>query len=34
MLDGSVHMLSENIGVLVFGSLLTPRGNEPVTDNF
>jgi prepilin-type N-terminal cleavage/methylation domain-containing protein len=34
MLDGSAHMLSENIGVLVFGALLTPRGREPVTDNF
>jgi len=34
MLDGSAHMLSENIGVLVFGSLLTPLGREPVVDNF
>ncbi len=34
MLDGSAHMLSENIGVLPFGALLTPRGREPVLDNF
>ncbi len=34
MLDGSAHMISENISVLVFGALLTPRGREPVTDNF
>jgi prepilin-type N-terminal cleavage/methylation domain-containing protein len=34
MLDGSAHMLSENISVLVFGALLTPRGREVVTDNF
>jgi prepilin-type N-terminal cleavage/methylation domain-containing protein len=34
MLDGSAHMISESISVLVFGALLTPRGREAVTDNY
>jgi prepilin-type N-terminal cleavage/methylation domain-containing protein len=34
MLDGSAHMISENIGVIPFGALMTPRGHEVVTDNF
>jgi prepilin-type N-terminal cleavage/methylation domain-containing protein len=34
MLDGSAHMISENIGVIPFGSLMTPRGRDVVTDNF
>jgi prepilin-type N-terminal cleavage/methylation domain-containing protein len=34
MCDGSARMLSENIGVTVFGPILTPRGHERVTDNF
>jgi prepilin-type N-terminal cleavage/methylation domain-containing protein len=34
MLDGSAHMISENIGVIPFGGLLTPRGREAITDNF
>jgi prepilin-type N-terminal cleavage/methylation domain-containing protein len=34
MCDGSAHMMSENISVIVFGALTTPRGREPVTDNF
>jgi prepilin-type N-terminal cleavage/methylation domain-containing protein len=34
MCDGSAHMLSENIGVLVFGALFTPRGRDVATDGF
>ncbi|HXY35335.1 MAG TPA: DUF1559 domain-containing protein [Planctomycetaceae bacterium] len=34
MCDGSAHMLSENIGIVVFGALVTPRGNDVATDNF
>ncbi len=34
MCDGSAHMMSENMGVIVFCRLITPRGHEPVTDNF
>jgi prepilin-type N-terminal cleavage/methylation domain-containing protein len=34
MCDGSAHMLSENIGVVVFGALITPRGRDIATDNF
>ena len=34
MCDGSAHMMSENISIIVFGALTTPRGHEPVTDNF
>ena len=34
MCDGSAHMISENISVITFGALTTPRGHEAVTDNF
>jgi prepilin-type N-terminal cleavage/methylation domain-containing protein len=34
MCDGSAHMVSENMGVVVFCRLFTPRGHEAVTDNF
>jgi prepilin-type N-terminal cleavage/methylation domain-containing protein len=34
MCDGSAHMISENISFVTFGALFTPRGHEPVTDNF
>jgi len=34
MCDGSAHMLSENISVIVFAALLSPRGRDKVTDNF
>jgi prepilin-type N-terminal cleavage/methylation domain-containing protein len=34
MCDGSAHMLSENIGIITFGALITPRGRDVVTDNF
>ncbi|HEV3300996.1 MAG TPA: DUF1559 domain-containing protein [Planctomycetaceae bacterium] len=34
MCDGSAHMLSENISIVVFAALITPRGNDKVTDNF
>jgi prepilin-type N-terminal cleavage/methylation domain-containing protein len=34
MCDGSAHMISENISIVTFGALTTPRGHEPVTDNF
>jgi prepilin-type N-terminal cleavage/methylation domain-containing protein len=34
MCDGSARMVSENIGVLAFGALVTPRGHDVVTDNF
>jgi prepilin-type N-terminal cleavage/methylation domain-containing protein len=34
MCDGSARMLSENLSVGVFGALFTPRGHEPVTDQF
>jgi Protein of unknown function (DUF1559) len=34
MCDGSAHMISENISVITFGALITPRGREAVTDNF
>jgi len=30
--DGSVHFLSENIGIVVFCNLITPNGRQPVTD--
>jgi prepilin-type N-terminal cleavage/methylation domain-containing protein len=32
MCDGSAHMVSENISLGVLFPLITPRGNEPVTD--
>ncbi len=31
--DGSVHFLSENIGIVVFCNLITPNGRQPVTDS-
>lgn len=31
--DGSVHMVSENIGVIVFCNMMTFRGHEVVTDS-
>ncbi len=34
MCDGSAHMISENISMLTFGALSTPRGHEAVTDQF
>jgi prepilin-type N-terminal cleavage/methylation domain-containing protein len=34
MCDGSAHMISENIGVIPFAALFTPRGHEVATDNF
>jgi len=34
MCDGSARMLSENLSVVTFGALFTPRGHEPVTDQF
>jgi prepilin-type N-terminal cleavage/methylation domain-containing protein len=34
MCDGSAHMLSENISIVVLHNLITPRGHEPVTDQF
>jgi prepilin-type processing-associated H-X9-DG protein len=34
MCDGSARMLSENLSVVVFGALFTPRGHERVTDQF
>ncbi|HEV3301935.1 MAG TPA: DUF1559 domain-containing protein [Planctomycetaceae bacterium] len=34
MCDGSARMVSEDLSFLVFNALLTPRGREPVTDNF
>jgi uncharacterized protein DUF1559 len=34
MCDGSAHMVSENISVIVFCRLLTYAGRSPVTDNF
>jgi hypothetical protein len=33
MADGSVHMVSENISIIVMISLFTYNGREPVTDN-
>jgi prepilin-type processing-associated H-X9-DG protein len=33
MCDGSVHFLSENMGVVPFCRLLTFRGRLPVTDS-
>ena len=34
MCDGSAHMISENISLVVFCNLVTFRGHEPVTDGF
>ena len=34
MCDGSAHMLSENMSILVLFNLLTFNGREPVTDGF
>jgi prepilin-type N-terminal cleavage/methylation domain-containing protein len=33
MCDGSAHMLSENISVLVFIKMISVRGQQPVTDS-
>ena len=33
MCDGSAHMLSENVSVLVMHSFMTPRGREAVSDS-
>jgi hypothetical protein len=34
MCDGSAHMVSENLSLVVFCRLLTYKGRSPVTDNF
>jgi prepilin-type N-terminal cleavage/methylation domain-containing protein len=34
MCDGSAHMLSENISIVVFGALITPTGRDVATDGF
>jgi hypothetical protein len=34
MCDGSAHMLSENISVVVFFRMVSFKGKFPVTDNF
>jgi prepilin-type N-terminal cleavage/methylation domain-containing protein len=34
MCDGTGRMINENISTNVFGHLLTPNGNDPVSDNF
>jgi prepilin-type N-terminal cleavage/methylation domain-containing protein/prepilin-type processing-associated H-X9-DG protein len=34
MCDGSAHMISENVSLIVFGELVSFRGHEPVTDSF
>jgi prepilin-type N-terminal cleavage/methylation domain-containing protein len=34
MCDGSARMLSEDISIVVFAGLMTPRGREAVTDQF
>jgi prepilin-type N-terminal cleavage/methylation domain-containing protein len=34
MCDGSARMLSENISIVTFVALMTPRGHEAVTDQF
>ncbi|HEV8004005.1 MAG TPA: DUF1559 domain-containing protein [Planctomycetaceae bacterium] len=34
MADGSSHIVSENLSVIVFCRLITYRGHSPVTDNF
>jgi prepilin-type N-terminal cleavage/methylation domain-containing protein len=34
MADGSAHIVSENLSVIVFCRLVTYRGHSPVTDNF
>jgi prepilin-type N-terminal cleavage/methylation domain-containing protein len=34
MCDGSAHMLSENISIVTFAALTTPRGHDRATDNF
>jgi prepilin-type N-terminal cleavage/methylation domain-containing protein/prepilin-type processing-associated H-X9-DG protein len=34
MCDGSAHMISENISLIVFGEMVTFRGREPATDTF
>ncbi|HEV3302772.1 MAG TPA: DUF1559 domain-containing protein [Planctomycetaceae bacterium] len=34
MADGSAHMVSENLSVIVFCRLITYRGHSPVSDNF
>ncbi len=34
MCDGSARMLSEDISIVVFAALMTPRGHEAVTDQF
>jgi hypothetical protein len=32
--DGSARMLSENLSIVTFHALFTPRGHEPAPDNF
>ena len=32
MCDGSAHMVNDNISIAIMYPMLTPRGNEPVTD--
>jgi prepilin-type N-terminal cleavage/methylation domain-containing protein len=34
MCDGSARLVSENISIVTFVALMTPRGHEPVTDEF
>ena len=34
MCDGSARMVSENISIVVFVGLMTPRGHDVVTDQF
>jgi prepilin-type processing-associated H-X9-DG protein len=34
MCDGSAHMISENLSLVVFCRLLTFKGHSPVTDSF
>ena len=34
MCDGSARMMSEDISIVLFAALLTPRGHEAVTGQF
>ena len=34
MCDGSARMVSEDLSIVVFGGLMTPRGHEAITDQF
>ena len=34
MCDGSAHMLSENMSIVILFNLLTFNGREPVSDGF